>query len=169
METAALPWLMRTGIPSAKQFTKQLKRMSRAAGSKKPRESQKAQALWAMKTAKNREEEFYDPAHKFYIVGRKQTRLELCEEHLKDQIIALDKALKCLQKFLSGLTSRSTFLRKVTQTAMACGWMGSGVLQKMWASGLTWTRGTAHACARHPLIRTFQGSMGRMASSSSSS
>ena len=28
---------------------------------------------------------------------RKQTRLELWEEHLKDPIIALDKALKCLE------------------------------------------------------------------------
>ena len=59
--------------------------MSRAAGVKKPNESPKANALWAMKAAKDREEEFYDPARKDKILGRKQTRLELWEEHLKCQ------------------------------------------------------------------------------------
>ena len=39
--------------------------MSRAAGAKKPSESQKRQKpLWAMKAAKDREEEYYDPARK---------------------------------------------------------------------------------------------------------
>ena len=32
------------------------------------------------------------------ILGRNKTRLELWEEHLKDPIVALDKALKCLEK-----------------------------------------------------------------------
>ena len=50
-------------------------------------------ALWAMKAAKDIEEEFYDPACKDNILGRNQTRLELWEEHLKEQIIALDKAV----------------------------------------------------------------------------
>ena len=36
------------------------------------------------------------------------------------------------------------------------------------ASGLAWTRGTACACARRPPIGTFQGIVGRMASSFSS-
>ena len=54
----------------------------------------KQKALWAMKAAKDREEKFYDPARKDNILGRKQTRLELWEEHLKDPTIALDKALK---------------------------------------------------------------------------
>ena len=54
--------------------------MSQAAGAKKPSESQKAKAF-AMKAAKEREEEYYDPA----------------EEHLKDPMKALDKALKCLE------------------------------------------------------------------------
>ena len=64
-------------------------------GAKKPSESQKAKAFWAMKAAKDREEEHYDPARKDNILGRKQTRLELWEEHLKDPIIALEKALTC--------------------------------------------------------------------------
>ena len=54
----------------------------------------KAKALGAMEAAKDMGEEFCDPARKENILGRRQTRLELCEEHLKkDPIIALDKAL----------------------------------------------------------------------------
>ena len=47
--------------------------MSKAAGAKKPSESQKAKAHWAMKAAKDRREEFNDPARKDNILGRKQT------------------------------------------------------------------------------------------------
>ena len=50
--------------------------MNRAVGVRKPQEVQKAKALWAMKAAKDRKEEFYDPA-------------------LEDG--ALDKALKCVE------------------------------------------------------------------------
>ena len=46
-----------------------------------------------MKAAKARREEYYDPARNNNILGRKQTRLELLEEHLKDPIEALDRAL----------------------------------------------------------------------------
>ena len=63
-------WLMRTGMPSAKRFTMELKgvtgkscgvtteRFCRAAGAEQPSESQKAKALWAMKAVKDREEDF---------------------------------------------------------------------------------------------------------------
>ena len=54
-------------------------------------------ALWAMKAAKDRREEFYDPARKDNILGRNKTRLEWWEEHLKDPIVALDKALECAE------------------------------------------------------------------------
>ena len=66
-------------------------------GVKKTQEAQKAKALWAMKAAKDRREEFYDPARKDNIWGRNTTGLELWEEHLKDPIVALDKALKCVE------------------------------------------------------------------------
>ena len=42
-----------------------------------------------MKAAKDRREEFYDPAREDNILGRNKTRLELWEEHLKDPIVAL--------------------------------------------------------------------------------
>ena len=77
-------------------------KLSKAVGvrlwvSKKTQEAQKAKALSAMKAAKDRREEFYDPARKDNILGRNQTRLELWEEHVKDPIVALDKALKCVE------------------------------------------------------------------------
>ena len=55
-----------------------------------------------MKTKKRRHfgEEFDDPERKDNLCGRNKTRLELWEEHLKDPIVALDKALKCVEKTL---------------------------------------------------------------------
>ena len=64
--------------------------MSKAMGVKK-------KTLWTMQAAKDRREEFYDPARKDNILGRNKTRLELWEEHLKDPLVALDKALKCVE------------------------------------------------------------------------
>ena len=58
--------------------------MSKAAGAKKPSESQRAKALCAMKAAKDSEEDFYDPAHKDNILGRSQTRQKWWREHLED-------------------------------------------------------------------------------------
>ena len=52
-------------------------------GVKKPQEAQKAKALWAMKSAKDRKEEFYDPVREEDVSKRNKTRLELWEEHLK--------------------------------------------------------------------------------------
>ena len=50
-----------------------------------------------MKAGKDSEEEIYESARKDNILRRKKTRLELWEECFKDPIIALDKALKCLE------------------------------------------------------------------------
>ena len=89
---------------------------------------------------------------------------------------SLGQSVEVLGKPLSGLISGSKFLRKVTRTAMACSWVGSGFSCKRYvkdrsgkASGLTWTRGTACACARRPPFGTFRGSVGRMASAFSPS
>ena len=50
-----------------------------------------------METAKDRREEFCDPARGEDISKRNKTRVELWEEHLKDPIAALDKAFKCVE------------------------------------------------------------------------
>ena len=75
-------WLMRTGMLSANQIYKgtrgekweelycHYREVSRATGATKPSESQKAKALWAMKAAKDRGEEFYDPAGREYHYGK---------------------------------------------------------------------------------------------------
>ena len=75
--------------------------MSKAAGARKPSESQRAKALWAMKATKDREEDFNDPAGKDDILGRNQIRQELWKEHLKDLIEALDKVLKYSENLLT--------------------------------------------------------------------
>ena len=63
-----------------------------------------------MKAAKDRSEEDYDPARREDILGRKRTRLELWEEHLKDPKCSLGKSLKLLGVSLSELTSGSQVL-----------------------------------------------------------
>ena len=72
--------------------------MSRAVGSKKPQEAQRAKALWKMKAAKDAGEKYYDPERENNILVRNKTRLALGEEHLKDPTVALDKALKCARR-----------------------------------------------------------------------
>ena len=84
-----------------------------------------------MKAAKDKGEEFCDPGRKDNTLGRKQSRLELWEEHLKRPNHSFGRSSEVPRKSLSGLTSCSKFLRKVTRIAMACSW-GSGILQKMW-------------------------------------
>ena len=73
------------------------KEMCRAAGVKKPRANQKTRALWRTKAARSSGEELYGPERKDNILGRNKTRLDLWEEHLKEPIVALDKALKCVE------------------------------------------------------------------------
>ena len=55
--------------------------------------TKKTKAFLKMKAAKDRREDFCDPERKDNILVRKK-RLELWEEHLKDPIVPLDKALK---------------------------------------------------------------------------
>ena len=54
------------------------KEMSKAAGVKKPNENQKAKALWKMRTVKDRRDDFLNPER-------------------KNPIVALDRALKCVE------------------------------------------------------------------------
>ena len=53
--------------------------------------------MWAMKAATDRKDDFYDPARKDNMLRRNKPRLELWAEHLKDPIVALDRALKCVE------------------------------------------------------------------------
>ena len=74
------------------------KEMSRAVGVKKPQESQKAKALWKNEgSSRMPEKNTSIQSVKTSILGRNNTRLALWEEYLKDPIVALDKALKCVE------------------------------------------------------------------------
>ena len=75
------------------------KKMSRVWGLEKPQEARKAKVLWKMKAAKDAAGKYYDPTREDNILGRNESRLALWEEHLKDPIVALDKALKCVENF----------------------------------------------------------------------
>ena len=50
-----------------------------------------------MKAAKDAGGQYYDPTHEDNIKGRNETKLALWEEHLKDPIVALHKAMKCVE------------------------------------------------------------------------
>ena len=141
----------------------------------KPRECQKkAKALWAMKAAKDEEEEFYDPALKDNISGRNQTRLELWEEHLKDPRCSIGQSFEVLGDSVSRLTVGSRhfveswfFQWPAAERAQAwCRRCGRDRCGKLFC--LVWTRGIVCVYAQLPRIGTFRESMGRMASSSSS-
>ena len=67
-----------------------------------------------MKAARDVGEENYDPMRDDNIQGRTDTKLALWEEHLKDPIVALDKALKRVWKFCIGGLGPSAWRKGVT-------------------------------------------------------
>ena len=88
---------------------------SQAAGAKKPSESQKVKTFVAMKAARDRRDEYYDPAGQ-----DKKKRLELWEEHLKDPLAALAKALESLENPFQGCIWFRSLLLPTVVVAMAC-------------------------------------------------
>ena len=68
-----------------------------------------------------------DPDRKDNILERSNTRLELWEEHLKDPIVALDKALKCVENSCQeSFVGPRTLRRKRSPIAAV------GFLQSLW-------------------------------------
>ena len=143
--------------------------MSRAAGVTKPQEAQKVK--WTneeLKAAKDAGEEYYDPVREDNILGRNRTRLALWEGHLKDSIVALEKALKCVEHSYTKVLARVLCGGSDTQwpalaSSKVCGKSRSGR-----AFGPTWIQWIVCVYAQHPWYGTYQGSTGRMASSFSS-
>ena len=135
--------------------------LSQAAGAKMSGESQKTKALWAMKAVRDRREEFYDPARRKDISSRTKTRLELWEEHLKDPMAALSKALECLENPYEGwhLVSPFVVASLCRRSGFQSRWRkdffkrcGKGPFGK--ASGLFWTHGMLWVCAQRPASGT---------------
>ena len=108
--------------------------MSRAVGVKKPQEAQKAKALWKTKASKDAGEESYDTTREDNTKGRNETWLALWEEHLKDPVVALDKALKCVEVQYWGWTLARVFCW--IEVAMTCGRVGSGLVPELWGNPL---------------------------------
>ena len=117
-----------------------------------------------MKAAKDRCEEYDDPARRENIQGRTKTRLELFEEHLKDPIVALEKALVAWRiptgadLWFEGSRGTSCGLQWHTVVCVPrfCRRCGNGTTGK--ASAFAWTHGTVCACAQHPPL----GCLGRV-------
>ena len=100
--------------------------MSRAVGDQKPQEAQKGKALWKTKAAKDAGEEYYDPEREDSTLVRHETRLALWEEHLKDPIVELDKALKCVEHSCLRVLARVLCERERSPMA------GDGFLPSLW-------------------------------------
>ena len=79
-----------------------------------------------MKAAKDSGEEHYDPDRKDDILERNKTRLELWEEHLKDPIVALGKALRCVENSCWRVFGPRIFWRERSPI------VGVGFLQSLW-------------------------------------
>ena len=150
------------------EFYDAYKEMSRAVGVKKPQEAQKAEALWKKKAAKDAGEESCDPAREDNILVRNKTRLALWEEHLKDPIVALDKALKSVENSCQKVLARVLCGGSVFHWPLLASSKVYGRSRFGRAIGPTWIRWIVCAYAQHPWSGMCQGSTGRMASSFSS-
>ena len=137
--------------------------MRKAAGARKPSESQNAKALWAMKAAKDREEEFYDPARKDNILRRKQTRLELWRRAHQGPNKSLGQSSEVPRESASRLIfgsrhlvkSRASFNGLWPERLRHCGKdVGMSVLGRRLA--LSGPVGQCAFCAQLPLIGTFR-------------
>ena len=72
--------------------------MRKAAGVRKPNESKRSEGRLEDEGGKRRGSGFFMTQSARTTFWEEKKRLELSEEHLKDPIVALDKALKCLEK-----------------------------------------------------------------------
>ena len=138
--------------------------MSRAVAVKKPHEAQKAKALWKMKAAKDAGEE-NNRSH----AGRNKTRVVLWEDHLKDPIVTLDKALKCVEKSVLEGVGPSAWWKE--RSCNGGRWLPPKFVGKTYigrAFGPTWIRWTVCVYAQRPWSGMCQESTGRTASSFSS-
>ena len=84
-------------------------------------------------------------------MGRNKTRLELRDEHLKDPIVALDKALKCVENSWWSVWG-SNPQWPVLASSEVC-----GKSRSRRAFGPTWIRWIVCVYAQHPASGMFQG------------
>ena len=95
-----------------------------------------------MKAARDRDDEFHDPARKNDTQVRTRTRLELWAEYLQSPVAALTRALECLVGSCLGLlkygfahrvfVSHRTFACVCRSSWIAVNVVCAKILQKMW-------------------------------------
>ena len=124
--------------------------------------ARKAKALWKMKVATDAGEEYCDSEREDHILVRNKTRLAPGDEHLTDPIVALDRALVCVENSCWKVLLQKPCGGSVLQWPLLA---SSKVCEK---SRPTWIRWTVCVYAQHPWSGMCQGSTGRMASSFSS-
>ena len=117
-----------------------------------------------MRAAKDRREEFNDPAREEDISRRNQTRLELWEKHLKDPTnCGLGRSPKVRGRSVLKLARACA-----SRAATACDRVVSDLMLPLLEEVLWAYCGIVCACAQPLRSGMFQGDTGRMASSSSS-
>ena len=150
--------------------------MSQGARAKKPSESQKAKALWAMKAAWDRGEEFHDPTRKEDMLGR--------TKNPPGFVGRTSQRPDCGPAKSVGMLGKSHLVHAFGFTVCRCQSWWLQWLTVLWArrvykrcgkgptgkaSGLARTHGTWCVCAHRPAVGMSQGSMGHTASFSYSS
>ena len=107
--------------------------MTKAAGAKKASESQKAKALWPMKAAWDRSEEFYDAARKEDVLGRKEKPSGIVGRTSQRPVAAMAQGVGMLGKSVPGLAFgfHSVSLPAFV-VAMAFCIVGAKILQNVW-------------------------------------
>ena len=146
-----------------------LQRHCKAAGVRKPSDSQKSKALLKMKAARDRREDYYDSERKDNILGRNTTRLEVWEEHLKRPTCGPGQSsLQCVANQCQGwLLTRDLSWIRSSMAERAQAWcQRCGTNQCEMVFGLIWILGTESVCAQHPRIGMSQRSVDRTVSSS---
>ena len=100
---------------------------------------------------------------------REENRHDWICDAVTDPIIALAKALKCMENQCQVSLLARGFCEIVV--SMTCGREASGMVPELWDTfcgkrfGTIWTRGIVCVCAQLPRPGMSQGSMGRTASS----
>ena len=124
--------------------------MSKAAGAKKPSESQKATAFRATKAARDREDEFYDQTCK------EGNRRDLsCGSILEIPSLLWTKLAVAWRILVTEESGSKHLVKKLSEIQWpaagraSCKKYGEGPFGKVF--GLTWTRGTACACVTSTL------------------
>ena len=117
-----------------------LHRIEKGSGSKEAKWNSKSESPLGNKGGQGQERGFLCPEPKDNILERNRTRLELWEEHLKDLIVVLDQALKCVENSCWAWILARVFVVEVVFNDLRR-LPPTSVWEAARAFGSTWTRG----------------------------